>query len=93
MPLVRADARQEWRVSEDTASGELVFQAVHPKKDLLERWTNFKNSAESFPVASVSANSTSEFEVRIAKKDVAEAAKVFNLAKLRQIIMPRVISA
>ena len=93
VPLVRADARQEWRVSEDTASGELVFQAVHPKKDLLERWTNFKNSAESFPVASVSANSTSEFEVRIAKKDVAEAAKVFNLAKLRQIIMPRVISA
>ncbi len=84
-PLVKPQDRQEWRVTEDKQTAELVFKAIHPKKDFFERWQNFKNSAKEFPVASVSAPSKAEFEVRIAKKDVAIAAQVFNLNRLRDL--------
>lgn len=87
-PMVKPKDRQEWRVTEDKQSGELVFQAIRPKKDFFDRWTQFRNSVDKFPVVSVSSPSNSEFIVRIAKKDLASAAEVFNLQQLRRLSYP-----
>lgn len=85
VPMVKPKDRQEWQVTEDKQSGELVFKAVRPKKDFFDRWTQFRNSVDRFPVVSVSSPSDSEFVVRIAKKDLESASEVFNLEQLRML--------